>query len=200
MKEEALLQAHIMQSSRLVFESCLTCTKLPAAIKTSSYNIRSINKFIKQWKPRVLTFYSEVVKSVSIGDVEVPPLTQFKSRSGIPNERNINDLIALRMADYATLINLVFRPAYEDYYEQALFEGSLQKQLQGVFSLGTLNTNRIKDADSRVEAEIAQAKFLEKTFSFKIKWQAITNLESWYIGRLKDPNNSRFLKFFYKYM
>jgi hypothetical protein len=65
----------------------------------------------------VLTFYSEVVKSVSIGDVEVPPLTQFKSRSGIPNERNINDLIALRMADYATLINLVFRPAYEDYYE-----------------------------------------------------------------------------------
>ena len=117
MKEEAVLQAHIMQSSRLVLESCLTCTKLPTKIKNASYDIKAINKFIKQWKQRVLTFYSDVLASVTISDVEVPPLTKFKSHSGIPKERNINDLIALRAADYATLIKLVFIPAYEDYFE-----------------------------------------------------------------------------------
>ena len=100
----------------------MTCSPLPFSPDVEVYDLGAINNFIVSQSSNVLSFYARILKSVKSSDIEPPPLTQFKMNQRIPQERDINDLIALRMADYATLMQLVFRPAYEDVYEKAEFE------------------------------------------------------------------------------
>ena len=63
-----------------------------------------MNSFIIQQRDKVIDFYSEILNSVKSQDVDPLPLSKFKSSQSIPEERDINDLIALKMRDYATLM------------------------------------------------------------------------------------------------
>ena len=47
------------------------------------------------------------------------------------------------MSDYATIMNIVFKPAYQDTYEKAEFEIQLGQMFNTTISLGTLDPNRI---------------------------------------------------------
>ena len=64
LKEEANLQANIMQSMRLIFENCLTCTPLPVSTEIPSYDINDINGFITYQKEKILKFYGDILSSV----------------------------------------------------------------------------------------------------------------------------------------
>lgn len=108
-------------------------------------------------------------------------------------------MVALKLADYATLMRVIFKPAYEDVYEKS----ELEVELAGILNLQTislinLNTSLITLKEYQEKAERAKNELKDTKFSFKRKWHSISSIEDWYMSKLTSQENQRFTRFFDK--
>ena len=72
LKEEALLQGHLLQATRLVVETSLACSELPD-VEHPCFDITQLNNFISGKQAEVLKWYqSKFLDQADLPRVEIP--------------------------------------------------------------------------------------------------------------------------------